>query len=108
EGDWLDFLLASPHPKDQTWQDVTRLVAMERMLAAVGTTPAVRELINFHAYFGDMLRIDMQRQIAKLRDKAVPALIEARQHDAKVVQRWANKMLDQLGRAIPGEAVASG
>jgi tetratricopeptide (TPR) repeat protein len=43
----------------------------------------------------------------KLRDKAVPALIEARQHDAKIVQRWANKQLDVLGRAIPGEAVAS-
>jgi tetratricopeptide (TPR) repeat protein len=45
--------------------------------------------------------------VAKLRDKAVPALIEARQHDAKIVQRWANKELDALGRAIPGEAVAS-
>jgi tetratricopeptide (TPR) repeat protein len=37
----------------------------------------------------------------------VPALIEARQHDARLVQRWANKQLDLLGRAIPGEAVAS-
>ena len=80
---------------------------MERMLAAIGTTPAVRELIQLHAYFGELLRIDLQRQIGKLRDKAVPALIEARQHDAKIVQRWANKQLDVLGRAIPGEAVAS-
>ncbi len=77
------------------------------MLTAIGTTPAVRELINLHSYFGEMLRVDLQRQIAKLRDKAVPALIEARQHDAKIVQRWANKQLDVLGRAIPGEAVAS-
>ncbi|MFO0759810.1 MAG: hypothetical protein U0359_25215 [Byssovorax sp.] len=107
EGDWLDFLLAQPHPKDKDWQDMVRLTAMERMLTAVGTTPAVRELIAFHAYFGEMLRIDLQRQITKLRDKAVPALIEARQHDAKIVQRWANKELDALGRAIPGEAVAS-
>lgn len=107
DGDWLDFLLAAPRPKDKTWQDVVRLVAMERMLTAIGTTPAVRELIALHAYFGEMLRIDLQRQIAKLRDKAVPALIEARQHDAKIVQRWANKELDVLGRAIPGEAVAS-
>lgn len=107
EGDWLDFLLAAPHPKDKDWQDMVRLTAMVRMLGAVGTTPAVRELIAFHAYFGEMLRIDLQRQITKLRDKAVPALIEARQHDAKIVQRWANKELDLLGRAIPGEAVAS-
>jgi tetratricopeptide (TPR) repeat protein len=107
DGDWLDFLLATPRPKDKAWQDVVRLVSMERMLTVIGTTPAVRELIALHAYFGEMLRIDLQRQIAKLRDKAVPALIEARQHDAKIVQRWANKQLDVLGRAIPGEAVAS-
>ena len=107
DGDWLDFLLAQPHAKDRDWKDVVSLVAMERMLTAIGTTPAVRELINLHSYFGEMLRVDLQRQIMKLRDKAVPALIEARQHDAKIVQRWANKQLDVLGRAIPGEAVAS-
>ncbi len=107
DGDWLDFMLATPRPDDSAWRDVTKLLAMERMLAANGTTPAVRELIALHAYFGDLLRIDLQRQIAKLRDKAVPALIEARQHDAKLIQRWANKQLDLLGRAIPGEAVSS-
>jgi tetratricopeptide (TPR) repeat protein len=107
EGDWLDFMLDAPRPKDKTWRALVRLLAMERMLAAIGTTPAIRELIALHAYFGDMLRIDLQRHIAKLRDKAVPALIEARQHDAKIVQRWANKQLDLLGRAIPGEAVAT-
>ncbi|WP_437956946.1 hypothetical protein WME76_37115 [Sorangium sp. So ce119] len=107
EGDWLDFMLATPRPRDSAWRDVVKLLAMERMLVAAGTTPAVRELIALHAYFGELLRIDLQRQIAKLRDKAVPALIEARQHDAKIVQRWANKQLDLLGRAIPGEAIAS-
>lgn len=107
EGDWLDFVLAQPRPKDRAWRSLVHLLAMERMLTNIGTTPAVRELIALHAYFGEMLRIDLQRQIAKLRDKAVPALIEARQHDAKIVQRWANKQLDLLGRAIPGEAVAT-
>ncbi|WP_437607792.1 hypothetical protein WMF20_43835 [Sorangium sp. So ce834] len=107
EGDWLDFMLATPRPRDSAWRDVVKLLAMVRMLAADGTTPAIRELIALHAYFGELLRIDLQRQVAKLRDKAVPALIEARQHDAKIVQRWANKQLDLLGRAIPGEAIAS-
>ncbi len=107
EGDWLDFMLQAPKPKDKDWQDLTRLLALERALVAIGTTPAVRELIAFRAYFGEMLRIDLQRQIKKLGDKAVPALIEARKHDAEVVQKFANKELDALGRAIPGEAVAS-
>jgi HEAT repeat protein len=106
-GDWLDLLLATPRPKDKSWQDLARLYGMTRMLTAVGTTPAVREMIQLYAHFGDLVRIDLQRQVAKLRDKAVPALIEARQHDAKSVQKWAGKELDVLGRAIPGEAVAS-
>jgi tetratricopeptide (TPR) repeat protein len=105
DGDWLDFVLATPRPKNDTWRDLVKLLAMERMLANVGTTPAVRELIQLYSYFGEFLRIDLQRQVAKLRDRAVPALIEARQHDAKIVQRFANKQLDALGRAIPGEAV---
>jgi tetratricopeptide (TPR) repeat protein len=107
DGDWLEFLIASPHTKDSAWSDLVRLLAMTRVLTAVGTTPAVREIVQLYAYFGDLVRIDLQRQVAKLRDKAVPALIEARQHDAKSVQKWASKELDSLGRAIPGEAVAS-
>jgi tetratricopeptide (TPR) repeat protein len=108
DGDWLDFLLASPHPKDAAWRDLVHLFGMIRVCASVGSTPAVREIVQLYAHFGDLVRVDLQRQVAKLRDKAVPALIEARQHDAKSVQKWANKELDVLGRAIPGEAVASG
>jgi tetratricopeptide (TPR) repeat protein len=107
QGDWLDFLLASPRPKAAAWRDLVKIYGMTRMLAAIGTTPAVREMIHLYAYFNELVRIDLQRQVAKLRDKAVPALIEARQHDAHRVQRWASKELDALGRAIPGEAVAS-
>jgi len=105
--DWLDFMIAKPKPKSDSWRDLVKLLAMERMLAAIGTTPAIREMIQLHAQFGDLLRIDLQRQVGRLKDKAVPALIEARQHDAKILQKWANKQLDMLGRAIPGEAVST-
>ncbi len=107
DGDWLDFLLAKAKPKDKTWRDLVTLTAMNRMLAAIGTTPAMRQLVAHYAYFGELVRVDLQRLVAKVRDRAVPALIEARQHDAKNVQRWAAKQLDLLGRAIPGEAVAT-
>ena len=107
DGDWLDFLLAKARPKDKTWRDLVALTAMNRMLAAVGTTAAMRQLVAHYAFFGDLVRVDLQRLIAKLRDRAVPALIEARQHDAKNVQKWSAKQLDILGRAIPGEAVAT-
>jgi len=105
EGDWLEFVLSTPKPKNDSWRDLVRLLAMERMLTAAATTPAVRELLQMYSYFGELVRIDLQRQIAKLRDHAVPALIEGRQHDAKIVQRFSTKQLDLLGRAIPGEAV---
>ena len=105
EGDWLEFVLASPRPKNDSWRDLVKLLAMERMLTTVGTTPAVRELLQMYSYFGELLRIDLARQVNKLHDKAVPALIEGRQHDAKIVQKFAVKELDLLGRTIPGEAV---
>ena len=44
---------------------------------------------------------------SRLREKAVPALIEARKHDAETVRRWASRQLENLGRAIPGEAVST-
>lgn len=106
-GEWLEILLDDPQSGDDGWRDLVRLLAMTRMLAAVGDTPACRELIEFRAYFGDMLRIDLERKLETLKDRAVPALIEARRHDAQVVQKWSNKLLDRMGRAIPGEAVAS-
>jgi len=105
DGDWLEFVLASPRPKNDSWRDLVKVLAMERMLTTVGTTPAVRELLQMYSYFGELLRIDLSRQVNKLRDKAVPALIEGRQHDAKIVQKFAVKELDLLGRTIPGEAV---
>ncbi len=91
----------APTPRTRPGRIWCASTAMTRMLTAVGTTPAVRELIQLYAHFGDLVRIDLQRQVAKLRDKAVPALIEARQHDAKIVQKWANKELDALGPRHP-------
>ena len=105
EGDWLEFLLDRPEVENPSWRSMVKALALTRMLTAIGTTAAVRELIQAYVSFGDLVRVDVQRQIAKLKDRAVPALIEARHHDAPSVQRWASKELDLLGRSIPGEAV---
>jgi hypothetical protein len=105
--DWLEFVQDRPKPDDAAWRDLVRLLGCVRVLAAVGTTPAVREIIDLRAYFGEMLRVDLQRHIKGLGDRAVPALIEARRHDAQIVQRFAELELDKLGRAIPGEAVGT-
>jgi tetratricopeptide (TPR) repeat protein len=107
EGDWLAFVLALDRPKDGDWRALVELFAMMRMLEAVGSTPAVRVMIDAYAQLGELVRIEVQRAVARLRDKAVAALIEAKQHDARKVQRWAARQLDLLGRALPGEAVSS-
>lgn len=107
EGDWLQFALALRRPDDAAWRDLVELYGMLRMLEAIGTTPAVRELVNAYGYFGELVRIDLQRSIGRLKDKAVPALVEAREHDAKKVRDWARRTLETMGRAIPGEAVST-
>ncbi len=104
--DWLEFVLRKPMPKEAAWRDLTHLLGMIRILANVGTTPAVRELLELRANFGEFLRKDLSRQIERLGDKAVPALIEGQKHDATVVRELAKLELDRLGKITPGEIVS--
>jgi tetratricopeptide (TPR) repeat protein len=108
DGDWLAFVLAGPHNADSVFKDTVSILAIERALTDLGTTPAVRELINVYFYFGDLFRIDVQHMVERLGDRAVPALIEGRKHDVEKVRRWCAKELDVIGKAIPGEAVQVG
>jgi tetratricopeptide (TPR) repeat protein len=106
EGDWLVFIL-SLEDRGETWRDLADLYAMLRMLESLASGPAVREMVNCYSYFGELVRIDLQRSIERLGDKAVAALIEARKHDARKVRSWANRQLDVLGKVTPGEAVST-
>lgn len=106
DGDWLVFMLATG-PDSEARSQAIELYGMLRMLEAQGTTAATREMIACYSYFGNLVRIDLQRSIDRLKDKAVPALLEAKQHDARKVRNWARERLDRLGRAIPGEAVST-
>ncbi|MEZ4233416.1 MAG: hypothetical protein R3B89_29820 [Polyangiaceae bacterium] len=103
--DYMDMLAEFSEPKNADWQAVTQVVAMSRMLREIGTTPAVRTLIQVYVRFGEFLRVDTQLQLEKLGDKALPALIETRRHQAPRIAHWADRQLDALGKAIPSEAV---
>ena len=103
--DLFALVSAKPHPAEGAYRDLVSILAIERALGRIGTTPAVRVLVDVFFYFGDLFRVDVQLQLAKLGDRAVPALLEAKKHDVEKVRRWAAKQLDALGRAIPGEAV---
>ncbi len=107
DDDWLRFALAKPAPKNDAWRDLVHLLGCVRMLSAIGTTPAVRRLIELRANFGELLRLDLSRQLEQLGDRAVPALLEARAHDAAVVQRFAAVELDRRGKVTPQEAVGT-
>jgi hypothetical protein len=80
--DYLDFVLKQPRPKDDAWRALVRTLALRRMLETIGTTPAVRGIVEVYVRFGDFVRVDTQRSLARLGDKAVPALLEARRHPA--------------------------
>ena len=102
--DYLDMVVAHPHVEDPAWRDLVQVLGLSRMLVAIQTIDATRALVHIYVRF-DFLRIDTQLQLEHLGDRAVPALIETRRHQAKKIADWAEKQLDLLGKAIPTEAV---
>ncbi|MGC4090160.1 MAG: hypothetical protein QM756_20220 [Polyangiaceae bacterium] len=98
-------LVQQARPGKKPYQDLVSVIAISRMLCAIGSVEAVRTLLNVYMRFGEFLRISTQRELLRLGDKAVPALLEARRHPAEKIAHWALRQLDTLGRAVPGEAV---
>jgi hypothetical protein len=103
--DYLAGLVARPEPKSEAWRNLVTVLAVSRMLEAVGTVEAVRGLVDVYARFGEFLRITTQNALSRLGDKAVPALIEAERHPAEKISKWAVRQLDMLGKRIPSETV---
>ncbi|PIE05835.1 MAG: hypothetical protein CSA75_02675 [Sorangium cellulosum] len=103
--DWLKYVMQDPSPAKKPYKDLVAVLALSRTCVAIGTTAAAREIINVYMYFGDLFRVDVQRQLTRMKQRALPALIEAQYHDSRMVRTWAKKRLDLMGRAIPSEAV---
>jgi hypothetical protein len=103
--DYLTMLVAHARPSAKAYADLVAVIGMSRMLSQIGSVEAARAVIGVYVRFGEFLRIHTQRELARLGDKAVPALLEARRHPAEKIARFATRQLDALGRAVPGEAV---
>ena len=106
--DYLTLCTEKPRKPESAWRDLTRVLALSRMLEHAGTTEAVRGVVEVHVRFGEFLRVDTQRALSRLGDRAVPALIEARRHPTERIGKWAARRLDVLGRAAPGQAAQIG
>jgi tetratricopeptide (TPR) repeat protein len=103
--DWLERAMALPRPEDAVWRELVSILTMARTLARIGTTSSIRELIGIYAALGEPFRIDVERKLAKLEDRPVPALIEARHAESKPIRFWAGRLLESMGKIIPGSAV---
>jgi tetratricopeptide (TPR) repeat protein len=106
--DWWLLVTASPAPEREAWRDLVAILGLSRLLATIGTTPAVRELGSLFVTYGELLRSDLERQLVTMGDRALPGLIEMRRGESKEQRAWALKLLEALGKAIPGEAVQTG
>jgi hypothetical protein len=106
--DYLALMVARTRKPEAAYRDLTRVLALSRMLEHVGTLEAVRGVIEVHVRFGEFLRVDTQRALSRLGDRSVPALIEARRHPTERIAKWAARRLDALGRAAPGQAAQIG
>ena len=100
----LERVLHLKNPSQAT-ANLAELLAVARMLRAIGTEPAARELIRIYVRFGDFMRATVQRHLDDLGDKSLSALIEARKHPAENVARWATRQLDIRGKSIVHELV---
>lgn len=103
--DGFEKVMAAPLPSDAAWRDVVSVLGLSRLLAHIGTTPAVRELAGIYPGFGEIFRIDVERAMKGLGERAVATLIELRRGDNRPLRPWAAKLLEALGKAVPGEAV---
>lgn len=103
--DYLGIVTSHADPKSEAWRDLTHLLVLSRLLKTIGTVEATRALIEIYVRFGEFMRVDTQRQLTELGDRAVAGLIEASAHPAKKIRTWALRQLDLLGKAIPGEVV---
>jgi hypothetical protein len=106
--DWLVLVMNAPSPERAAWRDLASILGLSRMLAKIATPAAVRELGALFSNYGELLRPDLERQMVSIGERALPALIEMRRAEAKEVRIWALKLLEALGKAIPGEAVQTG
>ncbi len=103
EADSVDLLV---HQKpDPSVVRALATVSLMRALVRIGTTPAVRQLVQVASDAGGAFRPELFRDLKLLDERASAALIEARGDPSPEIRLWAKDTLDALGKRTPGDAV---
>ncbi len=103
--DYLEMLVAHPDRSSPHLGRLTHVVALSRMLENIATLPAAKGVVSVYVRFGEFLRVDTQLALARMKEAAVAALIEATAHPVPRIATWAEKQLEELGKSVPSEAV---
>lgn len=103
--DYLDMLVAHPDRSSTFLRSLTEVVAYSRMLEAIGTLHAARLVVSVYVRFGEFLRVDTQLALARMKDGSIAALIETTGHPVPRIAAWAERQLEDLGKAVASEAV---
>lgn len=103
-GDLVDGLLKVQRNDGGGYKATLAIALCLRTLGKIGTTAALRPVVQVATYHDGALRPEVTRLVKALGEKSVPALIGLRRSDQDL-RRWAVTTLESMGKRVPGDAV---
>ena len=103
--DWFNRVMAAASPQDEAWRDLASILGMSRMLAHIGSAPAVRELIGHLPWFWGAAPGRCRAPGEGLARALGRPTHRAQAGRGQEPAALGAKMLDVLGKTVPGEAV---
>lgn len=99
----IDGLLKLRSQNSAAYKATLTTAVLIRALAHIANTASTRELVTILNDHGGVFRPEITRQVAKVGEAFVPALIEARRSSPET-RRWAHLQLEALGKKTAGDA----
>jgi hypothetical protein len=103
--DDLSLIVAYPDRSSSFLRPLTEAFAYSRMCEAIGNLEAARRVVAVYTRFGEFARADTERALARMRDTALAALIEARGSPVPRLPDWAKGQLVALGKDVASDAI---
>lgn len=103
QGGLVEALLRVRSQNNAAYKATLTTAVLIRSLAHIANTASTRELIAILNDHGGVFRPEITRQVPKVGEAFVPALIEARRSSVET-RRWAHLQLETLGKKTAGDA----